>query len=306
VKNAILVPLDGTVQAEQALAVAVAVAQRTRAELHPVLVHLTDYYRDLFASTKDIPSAERVLELRETEYLASIGEELASSGVKVHAPVVLHGDVAEAVAEHALHTRTQGVVMTTHPRGVLERILVPNLAQGLRRRLSVPMIFVRTDAEVSTAQTSARAAAMDVVLVALDGSADAEAALGEAVEIAGESAKYVLLRVVSLPPQLSSLYLPQSTILYHQDEEKLRAEAADYLSAVEERLRGRLRHVEKRLGVHSRPGHLIVHAAGEVGANLVAVGSHGHGALRETLFGSVTNDVVRDCPVPVLVTRPQH
>jgi nucleotide-binding universal stress UspA family protein len=306
VKQAILVPLDGTVLAEQALAVAVAVAARTGAELHPVLVHLTDYYRDLFASATDIPSAERVLELREREYLASIGESLAGSGVKVHAPVVLHGDVAEAVAEHALRTRARGVVMTTHPRGVLERILVPSVAQGLRRRLTVPMIFVRTAPEVGTAERSPRAAPLDVVLAALDGSSDAEAALDEAVEIAGEAARCVLLRVVSLPPQLSSLYLPQSTILYHQDEEKLRAEAADYLTAVEERLRGRLRHVEKRLGVHSRPGHLIVHAAGEVRANLVAVGSHGHGALRETLFGSVANDVLRDCPVPVLVTRPQQ
>jgi nucleotide-binding universal stress UspA family protein len=195
--------------------------------------------------------------------------------------------------------------MTTHPRGVLERMLVPSVALGLRRRLAVPMLFVRTDPDARPG-ASDHPASLNVVLAALDGSHDAETALEEAVGVAGESAHYVLLRVVSLPPQLSSIYLPQATILYHQDEEKLRAEAAEYLAALEDRLRARLPHVEKRFGVHSQPGRLIVRAAEEVHADLVAVGSHGHGALRETLFGSVTSDVLRNCDVPVLVTHPRQ
>src|SRR5262249_21215648 len=102
----------------------------------------------------------------------------------------------------------------------------------------------------------------------------------------------------------SSVYLPQATILRHEDEEHLRADAAEYLNKVEARLHPRAQHIEKRLGMHSRPGHMIVQAAEEVHADLISLGSHGRGALRETLFGSVTNDVVRESHVPVLVTRP--
>jgi nucleotide-binding universal stress UspA family protein len=307
VKNAILVPLDGTVQAEQAIPVAIAVARRTGAELHPVLVHLTDYTREIFARPPSIPQADRELELREGEYLTSVAERLSSSAVKVQDPVVLHGEVPEAIAEHVAGKRIGGVVMTTHAGSGLERVLIPSVTRGLRRLLTVPMIFVHEESDAHAPELDpARAARLDVVLTALDGSRDAEAALEQAIEIAGPAARYVLLRVVSLPPQLSSVYLPQATILSHRDEERLRGEAADYLARVEDGLRGRVPSVEKRLGVHSRPGHLVVRAAEEVHADLICVGSHGHGALRETLFGSVTNDVLRESRVPVLVTRPGH
>jgi nucleotide-binding universal stress UspA family protein len=304
VKHAVLVPLDGTVSAEHAIPVAVAVARRTRAELHPVLVHLTDDYRNLLGTSSSMPEADHALEQREREYLDSIAEQLSDSGSKVHAPAVLHGDVADAIAEHVASAGIDGVVMSTHARGGLERMLMSSVAQGLRRRLGVPMILVRTDPDAPRPVAGTGGAALDVVLAALDGSADAEAALEQALEVAGPTARCVLLRVVTLPPQLSSLYLPQATILYHQDEEVLRREAAEYLASVEERLRGRVRAVETRLGVHSRPGHLIVKAALDARADLISVGSHGHGALRESLFGSVTNDVLRESPVPVLVTRP--
>jgi nucleotide-binding universal stress UspA family protein len=304
--NAILVPLDGTVQAERALPVAAAVSRRTGARVHPVLVHLTDHTRELVARARSIPDADRDQALLEREYLDRVGGRLAEAGVQVAQPVVLHGDEPDAIAEHVVSQRIGGVVMATHARAGLERLLVPSVAQGLRRRLGVPMILVRTDPDAPRPDAEIGGeASLGVVLAALDGSADAEAALEQALVIAGPAARYVLLRVVSLPPQLSSLYLPQATILYHQDEEVLRAEAAEYLSAAEQRVRARAPRVETRLGVHSRPGHLIVNAAGQAGADLIAVGSHGHGALRETLFGSVTNDVLRESPVPVLVTHPQ-
>jgi nucleotide-binding universal stress UspA family protein len=302
-QNAILVPLDGTLAAERAIPVATAVALRTGAELHPVLVHLTDYFRDLDASPASVPDADRALALREAEYLAATMERMAQGRVKVRLPVVLHGDVPDAVAAHVRTERIGGVVMTTHRRGAIERLLVPSAAEGIRHRLAVPLILVSVDAEQAAPDVIPSTAPLGNILVALDGSADSESALDQAIEIGGRVARYVLLRVVSPPPQLSSVYLPQATILRHRDEVRLRAEAADYLNGIEERVKPRTAHVEKRLGVHSRPGHLIVRAAEDVGADLIAVGSHGHGPLREALFGSVAHDVLQQSRTPVLVTR---
>ena len=301
-KSKILVPLDGTVLAEQAISVAVSVARCTGAELHPVLVHLTDYFRDLGLAPTSVPEGDRVLALRENEYLASIAERLSVEGIRMQPPVVLHGEVPDAVVQHVTGTGIDGVVMTTHGRGAIERLLEPSVAEGLRHRLAIPMILVQVDPEQDVDSVLPSVTAMRTVLVALDGSADAESALDEALSICGAQGKYVLLRVVSLPPLLSTVYLPHATILRHRDEEHLKAEAAEYLKAVEERVRSRARAVESRLGVHSRPGHLIVRAAQEVSADLIAVGSRGHGKLREALFGSVTRDVLKESQVPVLVT----
>ena len=45
----------------------------------------------------------------------------------------------------------------------------------------------------------------------------------------------------------------------------------------------------------------LVRLAGELGVELIVVGSHGHGGLHHLLMGSVTEDVLRHSPVPVVV-----
>ena len=114
-KRAILVPLDGTLLAEHAIPVAVSVARCTGAELHPVLVHLTDYFRDLGLTDASIPEMDRELTIREADYLTSIAERIAGQEVSVQAPVVLHGDVPDALARawSALRTSTAGEVLAS-------------------------------------------------------------------------------------------------------------------------------------------------------------------------------------------------
>ena len=45
----------------------------------------------------------------------------------------------------------------------------------------------------------------------------------------------------------------------------------------------------------------IVDAAGRFGADLIVLGSHGHGALYHLLVGSVSEGVVRKSPCPVVI-----
>lgn len=51
------------------------------------------------------------------------------------------------------------------------------------------------------------------------------------------------------------------------------------------------------------PAAEIVALAGELGADLVVVGSHGGDALQRLLTGSVAQKVVRDAPCPVVVVK---
>lgn len=52
------------------------------------------------------------------------------------------------------------------------------------------------------------------------------------------------------------------------------------------------------------PGEAIAQAAGN--ADLVVIGSHGLGAARGLLFGSVTQTVIAECKTPMLVVREGH
>lgn len=55
--------------------------------------------------------------------------------------------------------------------------------------------------------------------------------------------------------------------------------------------------------LYGPPAEALVEAAGAVGADLVVVGSHGHGAVARVLLGSTTDRVVHLAGCPVLVVR---
>lgn len=55
--------------------------------------------------------------------------------------------------------------------------------------------------------------------------------------------------------------------------------------------------------VEGASGQMIVHIADEIGADVIVVGSHGHGFLSRVLIGSVSEYVVRHTTRPVLVVR---
>jgi nucleotide-binding universal stress UspA family protein len=49
----------------------------------------------------------------------------------------------------------------------------------------------------------------------------------------------------------------------------------------------------------------VLSVAGEIGADLVVLGTHGRRGFRHAILGSVAETVVRLCPVPVLTVRGQ-
>lgn len=60
--------------------------------------------------------------------------------------------------------------------------------------------------------------------------------------------------------------------------------------------------VEHRLE-YGEPDYRIVEVAGELGADLIVMGTHGRTGLRRLLMGSVAEHVVRKAPCPVLTMR---
>lgn len=85
-------------------------------------------------------------------------------------------------------------------------------------------------------------------------------------------------------------------------ESTARAEIEQMLRATGDRLAGPGRSVEWEL-VRGNPGEAIVAEARAFGADLVVLGSRGHGRLGSMVLGSVSAHVVDHAPCPVLVVR---
>ncbi len=106
----------------------------------------------------------------------------------------------------------------------------------------------------------------------------------------------VLLNVVELGPQVgfaSDTF--EQMLTWKKDAEARLAEIQERIEANGIRCRWRL-----ELG---KPALEIVRVAEEERVSVIAMGTHGHGFLRGALIGSVSRDVVRYAPVPVLVLK---
>jgi nucleotide-binding universal stress UspA family protein len=126
------------------------------------------------------------------------------------------------------------------------------------------------------------------ILVAYDGSEDAEIALRWAAEEARSTGRG--LHVVAVDDAVTS---PWGTEAVHRGEK--------VLAGVEERLGDLDVVLETRIG--NVTGEVLRAA---VSADLVVLGSRGHGRAEDLLVGSVSQHVVRHAPRPVVVVRPTH
>jgi nucleotide-binding universal stress UspA family protein len=94
------------------------------------------------------------------------------------------------------------------------------------------------------------------------------------------------------------------------DLDALRAELVDVHDAavaelaplVGEEERGRVGSLHEHVALGDPAGEIVA-LAGELGADLIVIGSHGGDALQRLLTGSVATKVVRDAPCPVVVVK---
>lgn len=137
-------------------------------------------------------------------------------------------------------------------------------------------------------------------LVPLDGSAVAEAIIPFVLEIAGPlDIDVVLLRVLEpIPPTV----LEGARHVSLEDVEGRRAQAEAYLAPIAEDLRSRGVRAETAVR-RGEPAQEIVEGAREVGADLIAMTTHGRSGLRRLVFGSVAEAVLRQANVPVFLMR---
>ena len=143
---------------------------------------------------------------------------------------------------------------------------------------------------------------MKSILIATDGSPSAQGAVEFGVELAGElGAEVVVVEVVPAVDVVPTTALTMPAAVPHQVQARERAalEAAAALA----RAKGVVVRTELLTGI---PIDEIVARADSTDADLIVIGSHGHGTVARTLLGSVSQGVLHESRRPVVVVRPQH
>ena len=147
----IVVPLDGSQRAEEAIAHAESLSRTTGAPLHLVRVVDTAPMTHVGITGLGVEQAALVAALKTieaevetaTEYLAAIREQLAERGVVTTTEVVT-GEVVPEILE-TVRPRDL-LVMTTHGRTGLPRWFFGSVAEAVIRRSPVPVLVVRSAA----------------------------------------------------------------------------------------------------------------------------------------------------------------
>ncbi len=300
----LLVPLDGSTFAEEALPLALDVARRAGADLHLVSVAPPPTPHLFSAGATPHRAAWQA-------YLDRVAGVLRDrSPVPVRTAVLEGAGVAQHISAHAEAVGADLVVMTTHGRGVLGTFWLGSVAYELLHYLPLPLLLVRPGARE---ERWGHEASPKHLLLPLDGTPSAEAILEPAVALGGLlNAHYTLLRVVEdisvAGPGLDGVTLssPALELLdqVKEAEDQLSAAARSYLEGVADRLRSRGLRVRTQVVAASDPTAAILKAAAASGVNILALETHTLRGPSHLAFGSVARKIIHGAAVPVLVGPP--
>jgi nucleotide-binding universal stress UspA family protein len=138
------------------------------------------------------------------------------------------------------------------------------------------------------------------VLVAVDGSADAEEALTQAIDLAdSEHARLTLIAGVTGLPSAAYVGLSGPAFAVMQADARSSAEAV--LRRARERVPDDLPVTTILTDEPIRPA--LIEQIKRGGHDLIAMGFRGRGAMRAALLGTVSHYVLHHTPIPVLIVH---
>jgi nucleotide-binding universal stress UspA family protein len=278
--HSILVPLDGSTLAEQAVPIAASLAEHNHVPLSLAIVHPWGPDEDA-----PRPGSRTDREFREDEgvYLNRLMQTVAST---YHIPVceaVLDGPATgPTLVKYARERNIDLVVASTHEHGVLGHLLSTGVARQLAHGGRASVLLIKP--QVGPLPISL--GGFRRVLVALDGSPEAEVSLDPAAALASEEGRLILVGIVSGKGDLA---------------EQHRADAESYFEALLERSRRYKCALEVAVLVGENPAGAIVEYGRRAGCDLIALTTRPRGSAARTLFGSTADAVLRKAAVPVLV-----
>jgi len=302
----ILVPMDFSGFARQALTCAVPLARKLRAKIS--LVHVAQSP----VAMRTMPDGGLVMPVN-TDKLISVAkthlDELATQLLPATLrgrTVVREGNPANEVVAAAKSLKADLIVLSNTGRSGLKRVLLGSTAERIVRHAPCPVLTMRRQQSGAAMRLLSQEQPLYLerlpwrkILVPLDFSLTSLRALGVAVPLAKQSgARLLLLNVVEPNPYATGM---EGAVLVMPDATVAR-NAKQQLPEVARRF------VPKSVRVTSvvargRAADVIVETAKAKGVDLIVLSTHGHTGLDRLLMGSTAEQVVRQAKCPVFIVR---
>lgn len=273
----ILFAFDFSEGSTQAFPQAVFLAQRHGAELH--IVHVaTD-------------NAEGTFPLAPEDMAGWLSDDVTMEELAIVQEQRAGGEPGNELQAYVEAQEIDLVVMGTHGRTGTDRLLFGSVAEEVVREVSCPVLTVRTRQETSRADDVSR------VLAPVDFSDVSRVAVAHAAHLAeAYGAELHLFHVIEVPEH------PPTNLRPENFPEKAVLDQAKYdLETLASELE--LTGVEVAAAGGDPSKQTLAHIDSE-DMDLVVIASKGRTGLDRMLIGSVADDLLRQCPVPVFTVKP--
>jgi len=281
----ILIPLDGSTEAESVLPYLRDLAPKFGSRVHILGVGIGRKTRRV----------NRLIE----DYINRTANMLHSDNIKAE-PVIRYGVAADKILDFTAEKEIDLIIMATHGRSGITRWWMGSVAEKVISEATAPVLLVRSK-RPSTTRATDKLNFTHKILAPLDGSDIGEAALPYAETIATNSrASVSLLQVISPPGTVEANLLGGPD--WRKFVKAMHDAGENYLKSVAERLSGRGVKVIYEVATGD-PADKIVEYAKDKGINLIAMSTHGRTGVARWVLGSVADKVLHGARIPILLVR---
>ncbi len=291
--NTITVPLDGSALSEAAIPFAVGMANTLGSSIQVLVVKEPEDRHSLHMFEG---YARSIVESARQMSTAHVGVSEAKP-VQV-TPVVLSGSPATAILEHTETGNVDLIVMAAHGRSGVTNWALGSVADKVIRASQTPVMLVRVS-EGDGLETKPRG--FSRILVPLDTSRGSEVVLPLVEELGTRYSAEIHL-VHTFEHEIVE-YTHEGWVQLNKDK----ASSEHYIRDVADKLSARGISVQSKVmqKMGGTPGiaNSIMWYADEIGADLVAMATHGRSGVSRWFLGSVTERVLRGGTTPLLIIR---
>jgi nucleotide-binding universal stress UspA family protein len=301
----ILVPLDGSDLAEQALPVAAYIARHASGKIVLLECVIPPMEFGLYVGREPPLLVQQAIDTdteMATDYLKRTvqGNHLADIETEIK---IEYGWPAHSILAVAEQQQSDLIVISSHGRSGLSRWILGSVAQKVIRHAPIPVLVLR-DRQMSEELLASEHPLR--VLLPLDGSPASESVLGPALEMLSSLATH-------RPGNLHLVHVVDR-VSGEAKTPDLTQQASAYLDSIEERLHDQLAQagdisVRKSVITAFDIASALLDTAetetdaGGATCDIIMMSTHGRGGIQHWTLGSITERVLQATKLPLLIVR---